>query len=309
MAPADRRRPGCGMTRPLGRRWSGQPEPCWRSAGRHRHRQSRSARTWCSPPPRWHRCSACPGQCNFRFRVHSPVRAPQCSRTARGQGRSTSFFIAQPPTQRGWRRHCGQRQPTRPFARAHQGRRFAPRAGGKTIAAPPISGSWGAAATATAARGGDEDHRNAVSVRTQDLNRRRGAEMAGGVLDHRQRRRQFRHDVFHELRRLLGLGRDRRRLAPRGTTVTQRKARVTRAVAPVTSARTVVWSLRSAMPRAGSSPSGALAFLASNRDPEVRHSLGFPADFAGSETAALVSHLLILLPLGSPTTPAIVPHA
>ena len=29
------------MTRPLGRRWSGQPEPCWRSAGCHR--QSRSA--------------------------------------------------------------------------------------------------------------------------------------------------------------------------------------------------------------------------------------------------------------------------
>ena len=89
-----------------------------------------------------------------------------------------------------------------------------------------------------------------------------------------------------------------------GATVTQRKARVTRVVAPVTSARTVVWSLRSAMPRAGSSPSGALAFLASNRDAEVRHSLGFPADFAGSETAALVSHLLILLPPGSPTTPA-----
>jgi hypothetical protein len=98
MAPADRRRPGRGMTRPLGRCWSGQPEPCWRSAGRHRHRQSRSARTWCSPPPRWHRCSACPGQCNFRFRVHSPARAPQCSRTAPGQGRSTSFFIARPPT-------------------------------------------------------------------------------------------------------------------------------------------------------------------------------------------------------------------
>lgn len=35
------------------------------------------------------------------------------------------------------------------------------------------------------------------------------------------------------------------------------------------------------------------------------NSLGFPADFAGSETAALVSHLLILLPPGSPTTPRI----
>jgi hypothetical protein len=87
--------------------------------------------------------------------------------------------------------------------------------------------------------------------------------------------------------------------------VTQRMARVTSAVAPVTSARTVVWSLRSAMPRAGSGPSGALAFSASNRDPEVRHSLGFPADFAGSETAALVSHLLMLLPPGSPATPRI----
>ena len=41
-----------------------------------------------------------------------------------------------------------------------------------------------------------------------------------------------------------------------------------------------------------------------HRNPEVRHSLGFPADFAGSETAALVSHLLILLLPGSPTTPA-----
>ena len=38
---------------------------------------------------------------------------------------------------------------------------------------------------------------------------------------------------------------------------------------------------------AGSGPSGALAFSASNRDPKVRHSLGFPADLAGSETAAL----------------------
>ena len=219
MAPADRRRPGRGMTRPLGRRWSGRPEPCWRSAGQHRHRhcQSRSARTWCSPPPRWHRCSACPGECNFCFRVHSPARAPQYSRTARGQGRSTSFFIAQPPTQRGRRRHCGQRQPTRPFARAHQGRRFAPRAGGKTIATPPDLGFlWSGRDRDSSPRGGDEDHRNAVSVRTQHLNRRRGAEMAGGVLDQRQRRREFRHDVFHELRRLLGLSRDRRRLAPRG---------------------------------------------------------------------------------------------
>jgi hypothetical protein len=151
-----------------------------------------------------------------------------------------------------------------------------PESGGQDDCGPADLGFlWSGRDRDSGPRGGDEDHRNAVSVRTQDLNRRRGAEMAGGVLDHRQRRREFRHDVFHELRRLLGLGRDRRRLAPRGATVTQRKARVTRAVAPVTSARTVVWSLRSAMPRAGSSPSGALAFLASNRDPEVRHSLGF----------------------------------
>jgi hypothetical protein len=101
---------------------------------------------------------------------------------------------------------------------------------------------WSGRDRGSSPRGGDEDHRNAVSVRTQDLNRRRGAEMAGGVLDQRQRRREFRHDVFHELRRLLGLGRDRRRRSERAT-VTQRKARVTRAVAPVTSARTVVWSL------------------------------------------------------------------
>jgi hypothetical protein len=65
----------------------------------------------------------------------------------------------------------------------------------------------------------------------------------------------------------------------KGATVTQRRARVTSTVAPVTSARTAVCSLGSPTSRAGAGPSGALASLALESRPRratiVRVSSGF----------------------------------
>jgi hypothetical protein len=56
---------------------------------------------------------------------------------------------------------------------------------------------------------------------TDDLNRR-GAEMADGVLDQRQRRRELRQDVFYELRGALASVAPAAGVWPRkGATVTQ----------------------------------------------------------------------------------------